>query len=375
MLENLELLPADPLFRLLGEYKADARTKKVNLGIGLYSDDQGQPFVFPTIKEAFKEVDTNDFNYQPIGGNREYLQLTGKLLLGDLFDESQLAMQATSGGTQACRLFADLICVEQKGRELLVGMPTWGNHLAIFGELTIRKFEHKAEGYKKVLEEAPEGSVLLLHGAKTHNPTGLNLTLEELQNLIAIIKDRDHFVFVDMAYLGMGEGMEQDREYVKLLFRELDNVACAVSYSKNASLYEHRTGALCVKTKQPKAVESQLQRIIRTSISMAPGIGQEIMINVLKNKKTAWLAGLETVRQTIEARKMALVEMLPAEFDYLKNCRGMFGLMPFTEAQIERLKAEFAIFMPSNGRINFGGIEVADIDYLVESMNTVTNEK
>jgi len=108
---------------------------------------------------------------------------------------------------------------------------------------------------------------------------------------------------------------------------------------------------------------------------MAPGIGQEIMINVLKNKKTAWLAGLEKVRQTIEARKMALVEMLPAEFDYLKNCRGMFGLMPFTEAQIERLKAEFAIFMPSNGRINFGGIEVADIDYLVESMNTVTNEK
>lgn len=375
MFESLEKLPVDPIFRLFGEYLADKSEKKVNLGIGLYADGEGRPFVMPVVKKAFEKIDRENFNYQPIGGNEQFLRLTGELVFEELYDEKTLAAQATCGGTQAVSIFSEMTLRAYGKRKFLVGLPTWGNYFAIFRSHEVVTFEHldeqgnvNFEAYKKALEEAENGSVLVLQGALPHNPTGINLSLEQIESLIPLINEKEILVCMDMAYLGLGEGLGQDREYAKLCMSQVENFALGLSYSKNASLYEQRTGAIFVKTNDKEKVQSQMQRIARETISMAPGIGQEIMIHVLGPYRGEWEKELEEMRMSIENRKLELLGKLPEEFSYLKEARGMFGLLKLSKEQILRLKDEFAIYLLENGRVNFSGIKVADIDYIAKGI-------
>lgn len=378
MLNNLQARSLDPIFQLLGDYIANDNPHKVNLGIGIYADEAGNPFVFPSIKKSFTGIDVDNFNYQPIGGNKDFLALTVKAILGDDWDIANLALQTTCGGTQACRIFADLMVQDEVRRELLVGAPTWGNHYAIFAGLPIKKFEHLNENgvvnfaaYQQAITDAKPGSILLLHGGPTHNPTGRNLSLEQIHELLPLLKAKQIVVFIDAAYLGFGDGFAEDCEYVRTLFTELEDVACGVSYSKNASLYEHRTGALMIKTDRKNVLESQVQQLARESISMAPGAGQEVMIEVLGNNRAQWLKELEEVRISIDKRKSMLVERLPETFRELLDTRGMFGFLKLTSDQIERLREDYAIYILPNTRVNFGGIKIVDIEYLADSINAV----
>ncbi len=377
MLKNLQTLPLDPIFQLLDDYERDLNPLKVNLGIGLYANEMGENIVFESVKKAFHQVDDSNFVYQPIGGNRDYLNLVTKLVLGDETDLEGIAMLATCGGTQACRIFGDLLARDEIDREIYIPTPTWGNHFAVFSGLKSKTFPHLAgadsvnfEGYKQALSEAKFGSVLMLHGGLTHNPTGLNLSYNQLQELIPIMLEKQIVVFIDAAYLGFGEGFERDAAYVRLLFDNLPNVATGISFSKNASLYEHRTGVLLIRTDRKATFETQMQQLLRESISMAPGLGQEIMANILANQKLNWLDEVEKARISLESRKNLLLSSLPENFKYLTECRGMFGFLPLTEAQILQLRSDFAIYMPTSGRVNFGGIKIQDIDYLASSIKT-----
>ncbi len=378
MFQNFNQIPLDPIFQLLAEYNADKNPHKVNLGIGLYADDQGSPFVLNIIRTAFAQVDTNNFDYQPIGGNKNYLEATAKLIFNNP-DPAQIAMQATCGGTQALRIFADL--VEQEAKQegyapsLLIGMPTWSNHLAIYKNFEIQKFQHlndngyaSLENLKAILENAPQKSVLLLHGGKTHNPTGQNLTPKQLKSVTQQINEKQIKVLMDSAYFGFGDTFKNEQKYLTELFSQIDNFAVAFSYSKNASLYEHRTGALFVKTTNKQSVESQLQQVARESVSMAPGLGQEIMLNILTNHLSGWEQEVTQVKETINDRKLSLLNMLPSQFDYLKSCSGMFGILPFTPEQIQLLR-KHSIYLPNNARINFAGINPSNLDYLIEKFS------
>jgi len=379
MFENLDLLPLDPTFKLFNQFKADPTPRKVNLGIGLYFDSEGRPFVLPSVKKAFMEVDTSDFNYQPIGGNREFLERSAEFFFGTECGKEMLAMQATCGGTQAARCAADLMVNALEVPTIQIGMPAWVNYYALFGKLKISSFEHcDSEGkvnhqaHLKAAKEAPEGSAFLIQGGLAHNPTGVNLSLEQLESLIEIVNEKKLLLFMDMAYFGLGEGINQDREWLRTCFDQAENFAVGVSYSKNASLYEQRCGALFVKSKNAKAVESQMQKTIRETISVPPGLGQEIMLNILTNDRQKWELEVDEMRQDIDGRRAKLTSMLPEKFAGVADTRGMFGLLPLTEEQVRRLRAEFAIYLLDNGRINFAGVREKDLDYLAEGIRSVT---
>ncbi len=184
MFKQLKELPADPTFELFFEYLDDKRDHKINLGIGLYFDRQGQPLVLPVIKEAFKELDLENFNYQPIGGNRQFLEHAAAFFFGENYDKDKLAMQSTCGGTQACRTFSDLAMKVLHNKTIQLALPSWVNYYALFQQMKIETFDHlKAdqtfnfEGYLKAAKEAPKGSAFLIQGGLSHNPAGLNFSL------------------------------------------------------------------------------------------------------------------------------------------------------------------------------------------------------
>lgn len=368
--------PLDPLFKLYGEYLADSRPEKVNLGIGIYTDPRGRPFVFPSIQQAAKCQPTDNFNYDPIRGNADFLRLASELVLGD--DAMNTAAQQSVGGTHAVSLFGAL--ARGAGyRHLAIGTPTWGNHLALFGGYDIHEFDHlDASGepdiaaYEAAIRTAPEGSVLLIHGGPTHNPTGKNIAASEIVRLAPEINARGIFVFIDAAYLGFGNGLNEDIAEIRAIFAAVDRIAIGVSFSKNASMYRHRLGALFMKTTDAEKVEALMQTLVRESISMPPGFGSSVMVDVLMNARDAWAAELDSARRDIDSRRTSLIAQLPATFHHLKNCRGLFGLIGLSREQIDRLRDEYAIYIPNSSRVNFGGMEVERIDYVADCIRRVT---
>jgi aspartate/tyrosine/aromatic aminotransferase len=287
-------------------------------------------------------------------------------------------MQATCGGTQAVSMLAGLAEIEaiQAGYSptLLVGIPTWSNHLSIFQKFEIKKFNHlnstgyaDLNSYKQALTDAPKKATLLIHGGKTHNPSGQNLSLQDFLELAEIINKKEIKVLIDSAYFGFGDTFENDADFLTQLFSAYDNVAIAQSYSKNASLYEHRAGALFVKTNNKLAVESQLQTLARISISMAPGLGQEIMIDILTTQFAEWEKEVTNIRETLISRRELLISKLPEKYQFLLDSKGMFGLFPLSPEEIQTLKSKYSIYIPGNGRVNFAGVNSSNVDYLINA--------
>jgi aspartate aminotransferase len=381
MFQAFPQIPLDPIFKLQADYLADPNPNKISLGIGLYADENGNPVVLDVVKKAFSEIDTNNFDYQPISGNKSYLAETAKLVLNSPNLDS-IALQAACGGTQAIRMFADLALKEAKDSAyapvMLVATPTWGNHLALFKDFEIQKFDHLGQdglasfaNYQAALQDAPKNAVLLLHGGQTHNPSGQNLSLAEFQALAELINSKNIKVLIDSAYFGFGDTFSSEQNFLSALFESYNQVAIAFSYSKNASLYEHRTGALIIKTNNKPAVESQLQQLARESVSMAPGLGQELMLNILTNYKSEWENQVSEVRQALEFRKSILVEGLSAKFDHLKMAKGMFGILPFSPEQIQKIQSEHSVYFPANGRINFAGVNPTNAKTLISIFNSI----
>ncbi len=378
MLERLETLPTDPLFQLVKAFQQDPNPEKMNLGIGVYTTETGEPYVMPAVRLAASGLTSNNYNYTPLGGDPMFLRNAGKLVLGGEFDLDGFAMQAVCGGTHACAVFA-LLAARAGYKHILVAEPTWVNHRNIFSAFSQTIFSHlnmegkvSLEDYRKAIETVSEPTILLIHGGLTHNPTGINFSLEQLRVLADVIRSRPIFVFIDFAYLGLGEGIEQDTEFVRLLMRELQDVAVGISFSKNATLYAHRTGALLVKTKQKERVESNLRQIVRSSISSAPVFGQRILNTIFEQHFSLWQQNIDEMRQSIDSRRKALISAAP-ELRLLDSTRGLFGLLPITAEQVNQLQTEYSVYLPKDGRINFSGIETRRITYLTEALHSLWN--
>ena len=378
--DSLDLLPPDPLFGLFREFLADPRAEKVNLGIGVYSDPAGRPFVFETVKKVARSLDFSNFNYDPIGGNPEFVERAGKFLFGAAAGNLEFAAQQTCGGTHALALFRELARILGVNR-IALGTPTWANHAGIFGDCEIVEFPHLANGepsfanYEKAVDELPPKSILLIHGGATHNPTGRNLAAAKFARLAGKINSREIFVLVDFAYLGLGDGLDADRKFAIELFEQFENCAIALSFSKNASLYRHRLGALFVKSGAGEsAVASHLQKIIRRTVSNLPGFGAEIMARILADDFENWRDELEKMRLDLVDRREKLVAKLPPRFANLRDGRGLFGLLGIAGNEVERLKKEFAIYLPNSARINFGGLPKNEIDRIAENIATVVEK-
>ncbi len=381
MFTKLNMVSTDPIFKVLAQYKADTRQRKINLSIGIYTDEQGKPYVLPCIQKASLEIDTKDYNYQTLQGNKTYLENTAKLFLGSDVNLENIAMQASCGGTHGNRIFADLV-LRESSKSIYLPSPTWGHHFVLFQKLNIKKIDHinaehqiNIENYIYNLEQAKQNDILLIHGGPTHNPLGINFSLEDLQTIVDLANKKQVFLLVDFAYLGLGNGFEEDAESLRFLWKNCNQIGFVASFSKNASLYEHRVGALFIKTEwagtDKNIIEAQMQDIIRQSISNCPGFGQKVMNIIFDRYLNEWKTEVNAMRQSISNRRQILSQELGNEFSYLQNAHGMFSLLPLKAKQILQLQTESAIYMPENARINFGGLMIKDIPYLVEKLKAM----
>ncbi len=375
MFNHLPATPGDIILATSARAAADTAPEKVNLSIGVYRDEKGEPFVPATIQGALRQIPVNNLEYTAAAGLPAYLQATAKLLL-DNFDREQIAMQATTGWTQALAILNQLI--DKDPAKLIIGSPTRGNHNAIFGS-KVHQIPHLTtdntiyeQQYKDIMYHNP-GSYIMIQGGLTHNPTGINFTNTQAANLIDAARENNMKIILDVAYFWFGQSFEEDRKWISAFWNNLPDVAMTMSYSKNASLYRLRTGALFVKTANKPAVEWHIQQICRTMTSTAPSTGQEAMANVINNADTYANREREVafMRESIIRRRKMLVEALEnPRFAYIAQWSGLFSMLGLSPTQVEQLAQKHVYILP-DGRTNIAGVHKNNVQYVADSINAV----
>lgn len=369
MFSGLLSIPADPLFGLQKEFFASQNSEKVNLGIGIYFDNNGNNYVMPSIQKASALITHSNNNYVSMRGDSDFLNRFSTMIFGHV----DFASAQTVGGTHGVWTVGELISRVNPSPVVLVGTPTWANHFSLIKNAQWKKFPHldgllyNHSAYLQALSEASDNSILFLHGGKTHNPTGVNPNLEQLEEIIHLANKKKVFLLVDYAYFGMGEGWEEDQKYATIFSEKADRFAMVFSFSKNATLYKHRLGVVFVKdpTISKKRIEQNLENIVRESISNPPAFGAMVMNTVFDSFLDEWKLNLEDMKKILECRRLHLYELTNKQYPQLLESRGMFALMGFSSEKIKTLK-EQGIFMPENGRINFGGLFPKDIEKVAQ---------
>lgn len=375
-MKKLKKISADPLFSIFEEYKTDKRKNKINLGVGLYLDDKKNSYVLPCVRSASGRINIKDFNYDSIAGNAEFLSAFEDYIF-EGNGKRKLVLQQTCGGTHALSLTA--FALKEMGIEkLIITEPTWPNHYKIFSDFKLSKIKHLKNNFEvnysglvRAIEKAPKNTALLLHGGMTHNPTGKNFFLEQILDLKKIINEKEMVIVLDYAYLGFTDDISAEKEGIVEMFQAFDNLFCAVSFSKNATLYKQRLGVLIAKTNQNETLKQNLQAYVRRTVSNPPGFGAEVMADVLKNNPKKWERDLLKVRKSIEKRRKLLAKKMGKKFQYIELDKGFFSLLPFTKKQIDMLKKEHGIYLAPNGRISFGGLATKDIARLAKIFNKI----
>lgn len=392
MLEALKAQPQDKILQLIQMFKDDPRTDKIDLGVGVYKDATGLTPVMRAIKAAEKKIwETQDTKtYTALTGEPGYNMAMRKLILGDAVAADRLSSIATPGGTGAVRLGVDLAKMFNPGATVWVSRPTWGNHISIikFVGLPVAEYRYfDAESgevdfaaVKADLGQVKPGDVVLLHGC-CHNPTGANLTLDQWQEVIAILKDRQAFPMVDLAYQGFGDGLDQDAAPTRMIAQAFPELLIAASCSKNFGVYRDRAGvlvAVSADAAQAEITQGNLSFLNRQTYSFPPDHGIRAVMTVLDDPalEADWKEELEVTRSGMLGLRAQLAEELRRatntdRFDFVARHRGMFSLLGLTEAQVMRLREEFGIYMVSDSRINIAGLNAATVPVLARAVAEV----
>lgn len=390
--EHIQAAPADPILGLGEAFKADSRAEKVNLGIGVYKDAQGQTPVVRAVKEAEKRLleSENSKNYLTIDGIAEYNAQTQILLFGEGHEiiASKRAKTAQSlGGTGALRVAAEFIKRQTKAKNVWISAPTWPNHNAIFNAVGMNICDYRYydknthgldwDGLIEDLGRAEKGDVVLLHGC-CHNPTGIDPTPEQWETLAKMSAEKGWLPLFDFAYQGFANGLEEDAYGLRAFAKLNKELLIASSYSKNFGLYNERVGAFTLVAADEASanrVFSQVKGIIRTIYSNPASHGGATVALVLKDAdlKAQWIAELDEMRGRIKEMRQQFVDLLKEfgaekDFSFIVKQNGMFSFSGLTPEQVDRLKDEFAIYAVRSGRINVAGITADNIRYLCESI-------
>lgn len=390
--DKIEAAPADPILGLGEAFKAETRAEKVNLGIGVYKDAQGRTPIVKAVKEAEKRLleTENTKNYLTIDGVADYNAQTQVLLFGAGSEiiASQRAKTAQSlGGTGALRVAAEFIKRQTSAKNVWISAPTWPNHNAIFKAVGINicdyryydKTTHGLDwaGLIEDLGRAEAGDVVLLHGC-CHNPTGIDPTPEQWQQLAQMSAEKGWLPLFDFAYQGFANGLEEDAYGLRAFAKLNKELLVASSYSKNFGMYNERVGAFTVVAADAETANrafSQVKSIIRTLYSNPASHGGATVALVLKDEalKAQWIAELDEMRARIKEMRRRFVDLLKEygakqDFEFIVQQNGMFSFSGLSPEQVDRLKNEFAIYAVRSGRINVAGITVDNIRYLCESI-------
>ena len=389
--ESVELAPRDPILGLTEAFQADTRSTKVNLTVGVYCDDSGRIPLLRAVREAERaRVEAGlPRGYLPIEGLAAYDAAVQKLLFGPdspLIAAGRLVTAQALGGTGALKIGADLLKRLNPQAGVLISDPSWENHRALFEHAgfkvsTYPYYDAPTRGLNfagmcAALSAAPAGTVIALH-ACCHNPTGVDLTVDQWREVVRICKDRSLVPMLDIAYQGFGEGVDADAAAVQLFAAE--DVPCFVasSFSKSFSLYGERVGALTIVTgskDESTRVLSQLKRVIRTNYSNPPTHGGSIVAAVLGDPRlrALWEEELAEMRNRIKTMRSALVEGLKArgvagDFSFVLRQNGMFSYSGLTSAQVDRLREEFGIYAVASGRVCVAALNSKNIDYVCDA--------
>ncbi|WP_447763526.1 aromatic amino acid transaminase [Sphingopyxis panaciterrae] len=374
----------DALLALIGLHRADPRPSKIDLGVGVYRDETGATPVMQAIGEAEIILRRRQTTKAYLGaeGNQGFIAALAPVALGPALAASPLVRGVqTPGGTGALRLGAELLARAAPAARVWIGTPTWPNHAPIFREAGLDVREHpyfdrvsgevEFESMLAALEEAAPGDILLVHGC-CHNPTGADLSPAQWEALAEFIAARGIIPFADLAYQGLGDGLEADAAGTRLLFEKCPEALLAYSCDKNFALYRERVGALWVQAENDAAAALAFDNMLvlaRSLWSMPPDHGAETVRLVLDEAhlRTAWLDELDAMRDRINGLRIALADAEP-RLAAIGLQRGLFAMLPIDQTIVERLRADHGIYLAGSGRINVAGLTRRNIGSFVAAL-------
>lgn len=389
MLSNLKPQDPDKILALMGEFKADTRQGKIDLGVGVYKDPTGHTPIMRAVKEAERRLlDTETSkSYTVLVGEPAYREAMAKMILDDKLDPSRTATLSTVGGTGALRQGFELARMGNPDLRVFYSDPTWPNHISILkwmGVETIpyRYFDNATrgvnfEGMKQDIAQAKKGDLILLHGC-CHNPTGANLTPEQWNEIADIIAKTGATPMIDLAYQGFGDGLEEDAYGTRLIASRFPEVIIAASCSKNFGIYRERSGLLIAITADTAArdlAQGAMAFLNRQTYSFPPDHGARIVTTILTDDALTadWKAELEEVRNGMLRLRSNLAAELRQlsgsdRFDFIESHRGMFSRLGATPEQVKKIKDDFAIYLVGDSRLNIAGLNDETVPILARAI-------
>ena len=391
----VELAPRDPILGLNEQFNADTNPAKVNLGVGVYFDDNGKLPLLKCVQAAEAQLVEahKPRGYLPIDGIAAYDKAVQGLVFGadsDILKAGRVATVQALGGTGGLKLGADFLKKLNPAAKVLISDPSWENHRALFTNAgfpveTYPYYDADKRGVRfddmlAALNAAPAGTIVVLH-ACCHNPTGYDITPAQWTQVVEAVKARKLVPFLDMAYQGFGDGIAEDGAAVQQFVASGMDFFVATSFSKSFSLYGERVGALsivCESKDEAQRVLSQLKIVIRTNYSNPPTHGAQVVATVLDTPalRQQWEEELAWMRVRIKQMRTLLVEKLAAagvkqDFSFVTAQRGMFSYSGLSAAQMQRLRSEFGVYGVDSGRICVAALNTKNIDYVVASIAKV----
>ncbi|WP_215397839.1 amino acid aminotransferase [Rheinheimera oceanensis] len=395
MFAQLQPVATDPILGLMAAYKEDPNPNKVDLGVGVYKDEQGHTAVLKCVKEAealrLKQEDSK--TYIGMAGDLGFNAHIEKLAFGighKVLLANRVTTAHTPGGTGALRVAAEFIKKANPNATIWVTSPTWANHISMFkaAGLNVKEYTYYDYDTKGLNEEAmfaelatvPAGDVVLVH-ACCHNPSGMDLTFAQWQRFTDIAKERGFTPLVDMAYQGFGTGLDEDAKGLRYLADNVDEMILCSSCSKNFGLYRERIGAVsivAVNSNVAEVAKVNLLSVVRSIYSMPPAHGAIIVANILDSAEltSLWHQELAEMRDRINNYRQLIIDTLAAEgvqqdFSFITRQHGMFSFLGINKAQIDRLRSEFSIYMVGSSRVSIAGLNHSNINYFAKSVATV----
>lgn len=398
MFEGIPTAPPDAIFGLTEAHNRDPSPEKINLGAGVFRDEQGKTPILESVKEAERRIWRQEVSkvYLDIQGDPRFAADAQRLLFGShhsLIAEGRALTVHTPGGTGAIRIAADFLKSHRPDTTVWMPDPTWVNHPQIFraAGLAIREFPYLDGGRRGLdftamsasLRELAAGDVVILHGC-CHNPSGVDPSPAEWVELAELLRERRAVPLVDLAYQGFGQGLQEDVQGLRALCEKLTELIVCSSFSKNFALYNERVGALSVVCANPEttaAILSQIKKSIRVCYSNPPAHGAAIVATILEDPelRQRWESELAGMRRRINEMRRRFVAGLdrrgvklgPEGNDFLLDQRGMFSFSGLDAHQVERLRREHSIYIVGSGRVNFAGMTPGNLDRLCDAVAEV----
>jgi aromatic-amino-acid transaminase len=393
---QVEAFAGDPILSLNDSFKADPRSEKVNLSIGVYTDEKGRIPVLGAVKAAYERSGFAERPYLPMEGHALYREGVQKLVFSDTHPalaEKRVATIQTLGGTGAVGIAADFLAKHCPGRTVLVSDPTWENHHGLFQRAGFKTTTYPYwdrtnrsvdfDGMVKVLEAAENGCIVVLQPV-CHNPTGVDLDERQQAAITNVLLAKRHIVVFDMAYQGFGTSLDEDAAFVRR-YAERGGCLVANSFSKNFSLYGERCGGLsvvCRNADEAERVLGQLKLAVRRSYSSPPMTGGLLVATVLGNNdlRALWVSEVETMRARMDSMRKLLAEQIRAlsnevDVGFLLNQRGMFSYTGLSTQQVDVMRERDGVYLVGSGRMCVAGLNEANVPKVAKSFVEVSQAR